>query len=125
MDLNPHPPANWTLSGGPYEIADYCRFSGPVPGIASESGTKSRTNILVLLNAWLDSGSDIESKWDVSTLNYWTARLRPLWDKEHNNSSTDEKSEEYGTDSRKKDTIVIICNRCGDDNGEHIINLVF
>lgn len=111
MDLNPHPPNLWTLEGGPYEIADYCR----------SSGGKSRTNILVLLNAWLDSKEDIERKWDHRTLNYWLARLRPLWDREHDELEaglgSDVDSADEGS-SNSKETIVIICNRSGDDNGE-------
>lgn len=113
MDLNPHPPADWTLAGGPYEIADYCRLSDP-------GKPKKRTNILVLLNAWLDSQTEMETKWDVSTLNYWVARLRPLWDREHDISRTDKEDEEQTADAHEKETIVVICNRSGDDNGAHI-----
>lgn len=101
MDLNPRPPSLWTSREGPYEIADYCR---------STEG-KNRTNVLLLLNAWLDTKEDPESKWDLQTLNYWTARLRPLWDIEHGNDPT-------GNKGATKETIVVICNRCGADNGK-------
>ena len=104
MDLNPHPPVEWTLSTGPYELADYCR----------SRSRKDRSNVLVLLNAWLDSRENEESKWDVRTVNYWAARLRPLWDVEH----VDEK--EAGEDSTE--TVVIVCNRCGADDGELVIS---
>lgn len=103
MDLNPQPPTLWTLKGGPYELAEYCR---------SSSG-KPRTRVLVLLNAWLDSHSDPESKWDTEVLNYWTARLRPLWDLEHSEDEQPSNSE----DEVSRETIVIICNRCGSDGG--------
>lgn len=99
MDLNPHPPTEWTLDTGPYELADYCR----------SSDGKSRTNLLVLMNAWLDSHNDEDSKWDLGTLNYWCARLRPLWDVEH--------VREGGGESEKAETVVIVCNRCGVDDG--------
>ncbi|KAF5377883.1 hypothetical protein D9615_006678 [Tricholomella constricta] len=105
MDLNPHPPAMWTSSTGPFELADHC--------------AKNRSRVLVLLNAWLfsglgedgelqnydkedeeeqdkDSHGDADEGHEVSkeevddgrlddsepdwyTLRYWTARLRPLW----------------------------------------------
>ncbi|KAI5119041.1 hypothetical protein M0805_005907 [Coniferiporia weirii] len=108
MDLNPHPPSLWTLAGGPYEIADYCRSAVDKP----------RTNILVLLNAWLDSKEDEDSKWDLQTLNYWIARLRPLWDIEHvANESGNNKEGPSGSAGERfpKETIVVICNRCGSD----------
>lgn len=106
MDLNPRPPALWTSADGPYELADYC--------LSTEG--KDRTDILLLLNAWLDSKEDVESKRDLRTLNYWVARLRPLWDSEHGRSSC-----ENGLEA--KETIVVICNRCGVDNGarSHLI----
>lgn len=120
MDLNPHPPADWTLAGGPYEIADYCRLSVPACEKEAAGETKRRTNVLVLLNAWLDSGTDTGEKWDVNTLNYWLARLRPLWDHEHARSPSEKEkvSELQGIDGESHaQTVVVICNRCGEDNG--------
>ena len=64
MDLNVQPPAKWT-EDGPYELADFC--------------LERRANVLVLLNAWLDSGRDPHEPKDRQTLNYWAARLEPLW----------------------------------------------
>jgi protein N-terminal amidase len=93
MDLNVKPPASWTLDGGPYELADHC--------IAKQS------HILVLLNAWLDSGDDGDREEDWHTLNYWASRLRPLW--RTNDSTKDSMSSE--------DIMVIINNRCGEENG--------
>lgn len=94
MDLNAQPPALWTTNDGPYELADYC--------------LAKKADILVLLNAWLDSGVEPEEESDWHTLNYWAGRLRPLW---------------IGSDDNAKgeghETIVIVCNRSGEENGMH------
>lgn len=99
MDLNPFPPADWRLEEGPYEVAEYC--------------TANKVNLLVLLNAWLDPGGEGEDaeepQW--STVNYWTARLRPLWT--NSSAVNGQKQSDTGTDR----TIVVICNRCGEENG--------
>lgn len=120
MDLNPQSDI-WSMEKGPFELADYC--------LSTEG--KPRTNVLLLLNAWLDSKEQLEERWDLATLNYWLLRLRPLWKK----SKLDDGIESYGdsdgedeglsshhtdpasADWRSKQTIVVICNRCGDDNG--------
>ena len=65
MDLNPHPPNNWTSIEGPYELSDYC--------------LSKLTNVLILLDAWLDSGNEQDDK---HALRCWSARLRPLWKSE-------------------------------------------
>ncbi|KAF9485760.1 carbon-nitrogen hydrolase [Pholiota conissans] len=92
MDLNPQTP-DWTSASGPYEIADYC--------IAQKS------NVLLLLNAWLDSNEEPEDEEDWHTLNYWAARTRPLWAE---NPKDDP--------SNGHETIVIVSNRTGDENGK-------
>ncbi|TFK63049.1 carbon-nitrogen hydrolase [Pluteus cervinus] len=129
MDLNPHPPAKWmSLEGGPYEVAEYA--------------LEHRSNVVILLNAWLlsdedkreledeeEEGDQAEEKagkenqhaW--TTLNFWAARLRPLWaskcppsresDDEQSPTSTDEKEAELIND----ETIVVVCNRSGKENG--------
>jgi len=114
MDLNPQND-DWRASDGPYEIASHC--------------LSNKANILILLNAWLDSGEDREEACDWSTLNYWAARLRPLWDVEDGNSDHESESDEPSppstfrtnsvneSDSKGKETIVVICNRCGEENG--------
>ncbi|KAF8644683.1 hypothetical protein AX16_008343 [Volvariella volvacea WC 439] len=110
MDLNPRPEATWTLEG-PYEIADDC--------------VKHKTNLLVMLNAWLDSGEEKEEKHDWQTLNYWGARLRPLWVNKEMEMRSDEGVEE-DEDSGDTDgdgvpeTIVVVCNRTGHENGVDI-----
>jgi protein N-terminal amidase len=105
MDLNPHPPRLWTLSDGPYEVADHVMKTG--------------SHVLLLLNAWLDSQEDQDSEEDWQTLNYWAARLRPLWEKEDEEWKVGEASDithrQHIMD--KAVTSVIICNRTGEENG--------
>jgi protein N-terminal amidase len=110
MDLNPQPPTLWTLASGPYEIADHC--------------IATKTQLLVLLNSWLDSEEDTEASQDWSTLNYWAARLRPLWQ----TSSDSIEDKKTPTDSPRAEengdeTIVVICNRTGEENGARIMTL--
>lgn len=92
MDLNAQPPAVWDTLDGPYELARH--------HLASKSG------ILILLNAWLDSEQNPEDEVDEQTINYWSIRLRPLWSKE-----------EVGVDDGAE-TMVVVCNRTGEENGE-------
>jgi protein N-terminal amidase len=118
MDLNPQPPADWKSAEGPYELADHC--------------LETNTDVLILLNSWLDSaklddGDRIaeevgdgeeanDSDWD--TLNYWAARLWPLWRKQRVASEAkgedgiEQEEEKYG-----HETIVVACNRTGEENG--------
>ncbi|KAI0700374.1 carbon-nitrogen hydrolase [Cerioporus squamosus] len=113
MDLNVQPPAVWDLTLGPYEIAEYC--------------IAQKTSLLVLLNAWLDSGSSPDEDTDWQTINYWAARLRPLWAevvKEEEDATAEagghasESSSEEG-EGRKpgEELVVVVCNRCGEENG--------
>lgn len=115
MDLNVQPPAVWdSLSSGPYEIADYC--------------ISQRTNLLVLLNAWLDSGEEPEEETDWRTLNYWASRLRPLWAKVAEEGDDAERGSnplgEGPRDSRGRrlgeEVLVVVCNRCGTENGSFV-----
>lgn len=108
MDLNPQPPTLWTLAEGPYELADHC--------------ISKKTNVLIMLNSWLDSDTEPEEKHDWHTLNYWAARLRPLW---VNEATDEDNADEYGVSEAPSDapdsgdeTIVIICNRSGEENGK-------
>ncbi|KAJ7701396.1 carbon-nitrogen hydrolase [Mycena rosella] len=89
MDLNAQPPSSWTIKDGPYELADYC--------------LAQKTNILVMLNAWLDSDEQPENEHDMDTLNFWAERLRPLW---------------IESSTSSQETIVVVCNRGGDENGK-------
>jgi len=94
MDLNCQPPADWTLETGPYEIANYC--------------IDQRSDVLILLNAWLDSGRDPESDEDWGVLNYWASRLRPLWARKE--------EDEVDNSQEGRETVVVVCNRCGEEN---------
>ncbi len=113
MDLNTQPPAIWSLKG-PYEIADFA--------------LEKKANVLILINAWIDSGVEPEEAKDWSTLNYWAARLRPLWarteepEDEGDSSGSDSDSEPHerpvASDSTLgHETTVVICNRAGKENG--------
>ncbi len=131
MDLNTQPPAVWDLARGPYEVAEYC--------------VAQRTNLLILLNAWLDSKEDPEEDIDWRTINYWALRLRPLWAKvveegqdgraeteaHAGDGNTDGAGSDSGSgsgsdsevnlprDGRKpgEELVVVVCNRCGEENG--------
>jgi len=104
MDLNPQPPTPWRLAEGPYELADSC--------------LKNETRLLILLCSWLDSKEYLEENPDMSTVQYWAARLRPLW-----TNSDNEDLEGYDNESNSdtvvngQETIVVICNRSGEENG--------
>jgi protein N-terminal amidase len=114
MDLNPQID-NWMLSHAPYELASHC--------------ISNKANVLILLNAWLDSEKSQDEAHDWSTLNYWAARLQPLWANDEENRSDDHDSESgepptlsaNGVDESKlkgKETIVVISNRSGEENGK-------
>ncbi|KAH9841390.1 carbon-nitrogen hydrolase [Rhodofomes roseus] len=100
MDLNPFPPFQWNLDEGPYELATHC--------------IDTRSNLLILLNAWLDSGNEEDEDMDWQTMNYWAARLRPLWVKPLLNGHGDHTRDSHAQPG--EDTVVIVCNRCGEEN---------
>ncbi|KAK7462422.1 Carbon-nitrogen hydrolase, variant 2 [Stygiomarasmius scandens] len=131
MDLNVQPDADWeSLDNGPYELADH---------VMTEN-----VDILVLLNAWLDSNVDPDSKYesDWATLHYWSERLRPLWVDDEPPTLNDDGSyswgdqeeedydwemdegEDFGADwatpsnRKKSETVVVICNRTGREKGK-------
>src|SRR5882762_10601852 len=105
MDLNPRSPS-WTIDGGPYELADHCLRTG--------------SGLLILLNAWLDSEEENDMEEDISTMNYWATLLRPLWYRMDNNEPLiGEDHAEPRNISEGSETIVVICNRSGTENGEH------
>ena len=146
MDLNARPPVEWTSIDGPYELADHC--------------VKNKTNILVLLNAWLDSGiqedddliaeetedrdgekgGEEESQVEMTgpdwrTLNFWTARLLPLWRRRRGSThpitsqtSDSDLGERPGVTRENEDevsheTLVVVCNRTGEENGKLLLYL--
>jgi len=104
MDLNPQIP-DWTAAEGPYELADYA--------------IANKANVLLLLNAWLDSGKELDEPNDWHTLNYWAARTRPLWTDGKGDASSDEEDHEPDPETAESgdETIVVICNRSGEENG--------
>lgn len=106
MDLNPQIP-DWTSAEGPYELADYA--------------ISNKANVLLLLNAWLDSGEELDEPHDWHTLNYWAARTRPLWTDGKGDASSDEEDRKPDSETTETgdETIVVICNRAGEENGTH------
>lgn len=108
MDLNPQSPS-WTIDGGPYDLAEHCLKTG--------------SGLLVLLNAWLDSEEEKDMEEDISTMNYWATLLRPLWYRMGNNNNNGGDGEDDAAEpkniSEGSETIVVICNRSGTENGEH------
>jgi len=100
MDLNPQ-----MSSEGPYELADYA--------------ISNKANVLVLLNAWLDSEQEPHEPNDWHTLNYWAARTRPLWTDGKGDLGSDEEDHksDLETAASGDETIVVICNRSGEENG--------
>ena len=105
MDLNPRSP--WTIEGGPYELADHCLQTG--------------SNLLILLNAWLDSEKEEDIDEDISTMNYWATLLRPMWyqkEVEPNDEGVEKALEDV-------ETVVVVCNRSGIENGKRSNNPKF
>lgn len=123
MDLNAHPPADWTSPHAPFEIAAHC--------------VAQKSDILILLDAWLDSGKttseydggeaeeDEEGECDWQTVNFWAYRLNPLWEKdletiagESGKSLASGDVSESNEPPKKAETIVVVCNRTGEENGK-------
>ncbi|KAJ3747598.1 carbon-nitrogen hydrolase [Lentinula detonsa] len=105
-DLNVAESDTWTLEEGPYEIANYA--------------LTQNADILVLLNAWLDSAKEESEDMDWHTLNYWAARLRPLWanGNGNTNSAAENMQEEDVESVNGKEMIVVVCNRTGEEKGK-------
>lgn len=100
MDLNPQID-EWTSARGPYEIADYAVSKG--------------ADVVVLLNAWLDSNKEVEEVSDWQTLNYWAARTRPLWTDGQGDKV--DLPEEPDEPDHGHETVVVVCNRSGSESG--------
>jgi len=69
-----------------------------------------------LLNAWLDSEEEQDEEEDVSTLNYWATLLRPLWYRIGSDSRRETDSE-LPDGLEDTETVVVVCNRSGVENG--------
>ncbi|KAF7985942.1 hypothetical protein HWV62_43878 [Athelia sp. TMB] len=101
-DLNTDRPPEWSFEDGSYEIADYC--------------ISQKSDLLILLDAWLDSGEASKDESDRSNIEYWAARLRPLWvEPTAEGGISDEERAQSG-----KETLVVICNRFGDENDARV-----
>jgi hypothetical protein len=102
---------------------------------------------LILLDAWLDSadpdlvstdsGDDhptseksgdndvngIYGEWDEhdwENVNYWAARLRPLWVKEGVEGGFAENGDLQDADGGQEEMVAVVCNRFGEENGKLI-----
>ncbi|KAH9925582.1 uncharacterized protein B0H18DRAFT_877085, partial [Fomitopsis serialis] len=101
MDPNPVPSAEWNLDSGPYELTAHC--------------ISTKTDLLVLLNVWVDSGDEEGSDEDWGTMNDWATWLRPLWDKpllDGHGSHSQDTHGELG-----EEIVVVKCDRFGEENG--------
>ncbi|TEB40209.1 carbon-nitrogen hydrolase [Coprinellus micaceus] len=108
MDLNTLPGSPWSsLEDGPYELASYALHQ--------------KTRLLILANNWLLSeqpkapGDD--GKHDCNTLEYWAARLRPLWARGEGDVGEGREKEGEEGERGGEETIVVVCNRSGVENG--------
>ncbi|KAH7879670.1 carbon-nitrogen hydrolase [Lentinula edodes] len=157
MDLNAQPPADWKTRGPPYEVAEYA--------------LKEDVDVVVMLNAWLDSrvkhyesklsddgevmkkmkadwGKEEENEkdfgdiFDWTTVEFWATRLKPLWvqggassslrqhdtiqarlsgsnsSAKEQKESKDEEEVQGGVCASDRRTIVVICNRTGEEKGQ-------
>jgi protein N-terminal amidase len=114
-------PNSWSSTNGPFELADYC--------------LEHEVNVLVMVNAWLDSGvvdasgseepENLEA--DFHTLNYWANRLRPLWARQQleadSGEARDGKAAESSASSSDGEldlrrSIIVMCNRIGEEKGK-------
>ncbi|KAF9046113.1 carbon-nitrogen hydrolase [Panaeolus papilionaceus] len=103
-DLNPQT-SLWSVLSGPFEL--------------SAHALEQKTNVFILLNAWLDSKKDEDVEHDWSTLNYWASRMRPLWSNgvELEDMEEDNPQEPLNPED-DPEMIVVVCNRTGEENGK-------
>ena len=115
MDICPHPPNTHDDPSPACELAEFA--------------IEKNARILVVLCAWLNSGTSPDSQWDTENINYWAERVRPLWEwpvksDNHAGSSLHQLALGPGTTRETPDavesreTIVVICNRTGIERGE-------
>ncbi|KAI0270014.1 hypothetical protein BC834DRAFT_864504 [Gloeopeniophorella convolvens] len=80
----------------------------------------ARARVLVLLNAWIDSGVEEQRAEDWATLNAWATRLWPLWHRKKRTGGGGlgggERADGEGEDE-DEDTLVLVCNRTGVEDG--------
>ncbi len=115
MDICPHPPNTDDNPTPVYELAEFA--------------VQKNARILVLLCAWLRSDSSPDSQWDMTNIDYWTERVRPLWERpemsvDHAGTSFHPPALGPGTTGETleavedRETIVVISNRTGIERGE-------
>jgi protein N-terminal amidase len=102
MDLNPAP-----------EHADW-----PAPCELASFALANRSRVLVIICAWLQSEGDPNSPWCLTTINYWLARLLPLWNKDSPDLIP---IDDYPAPEDHDETIVVLCNRTGLERGTPLI----
>ena len=117
MDLNPHPPNMDDDPSPVYELAEFA--------------VQKNARILVVLCAWLHSGYPPDSEWDTANIDYWTERVRPLWEWPEisvNHAGTSIPPLALGPSTTRetleavedRETIVVISNRTGIEQGEYL-----
>lgn len=92
-DLNVPRPREWTSLEGPYELASRC--------------ISDKSNLLILLNAWLELPEEANEDKASTTMNFWAQRLIPLWETREGVAADD-----------GQEVNVIICNRTGTETGK-------
>jgi protein N-terminal amidase len=115
MDLNPHPP---NTDDDPFSVCELAEFA-----------IQKNARILVVLCAWLHSGLSPDLQWDTVSIDYWSERVRPLWERPatsvghagqfpHQLASGPDATRETSETVEDRETIVVISNRTGMERGE-------
>jgi len=110
MDLNPQ-----NLDDDSFPVCELAEFA-----------IQKNARILVVLCAWLHSGDPPDSQWDIVNIDYWTERVRPLWERPEMSVIHEGRSPLLGLGTTSetlgvvedRETIVVICNRIGVERGE-------
>ena len=77
-----------------------------------------------MLDAWLASAESVhdddddEEEHDWHNVNYWAARLRPLWVNEGVEGGFVEDGDITEPDVGEETVVVVVCNRFGEENGK-------
>ena len=121
MDLNPFPSS---MGGDPFLDCELAEFA-----------IQKNARILVVLCAWLNSGSSPDSQLDMTNINFWAERVRPLWERpavsaNHAGSGLEQLASVSGMTVETseavedRETIVVICNRTGIERGEQLATIL-
>ena len=92
----------------------------------AEFAIQKNARILVVLCAWLHSDDSPNSQWDIVNIDYWTERVRPLWERPETSVIHEGTSPHLGPGTTRdslgavedRETILVICNRIGIERGE-------